>query len=648
MPSPSARQTRISHQGGKHLPRRSPDLTDLVMQGFALQQQERLEEAAAIYRRVLKNNPRDFDALHMLGLIAARKKNPSLAVELIRKAIEVNPCFAPAHSNLGASLKALQRVDEAVACYERAIALAPDTPEAHSNLGNTLRETRRPIEALACYDLAISLKPNYADAHYNRGNVLNDLRRRQEAAASFTRAFELNPQCEFLPGILIHAYHHVCEWGSFYQNNQFLGMKVQSREKASPPFPACMILDTPALQKLAAEVWMEAKCPPQGGGVLDGPVHRSGRIRLGYFSADFHDHATTYLMAELFELHDRDRFELFAFSFGPAVQDGMRLRVSQAFDHFIDISHLTDSQAAGLSREMGIDIAVDLKGYTQDSRPGIFAHRGAPVQVNYLGYPGTMGAPYMDYLIADKVLIPEENQVHYAEKIAYLPHSYQVNDTKRQIADTQFTREALGLPADGFVFCCFNNSFKITPQTFDGWMRILQAVPGSVLWLLDDNSQASLNLRKEASVRGVDPQRLVFGGRIPLPEHLARQRLADLFLDTLPCNAHTTASDALWAGLPVLTLMGQSFAGRVAASLLMAMELPELVARSQDDYERKAIGWALNPGSLRDLRQKLQGNRLTTPLYDTPRFVRHIEEAFVQMHACRLAGLPVDHIDIRP
>jgi predicted O-linked N-acetylglucosamine transferase (SPINDLY family) len=259
-----------------------------------------------------------------------------------------------------------------------------------------------------------------------------------------------------------------------------------------------------------------------------------------------------------------------------------------------------------------------------------------------------MGAPYMDYLIADKVLIPEESRIHYSEKVAYLPHSYQVNDTKRQIAETPYTREAMGLPSEGFVFCCFNNSFKITPHTFDGWMRILQAVPGSVLWLLDDNPHASQNLRKEASARGVDAERLVFGGRMPLPEHLARQRLADLFLDTLPCNAHTTASDALWAGLPVLTLMGQSFAGRVAASLLMAMELPELVADSQDDYERRAIGWALAPEPLRALRQKLQGNRLTTPLYDTPRFTRHIEQAFVQMHARRLAGLPADHIEIRP
>ncbi len=624
------------------------DIVDRVMQGFTLYQQGKLEESKAVYLRVLEADPLNFDALNLLGLIAARQMNHSLAVKFIREAIQVNPDFAPAHSNLGAALKALQRLDEAVASYERAIALAPDTAEAHSNLGNALREMRRPVEALARYDHAIALKPNYADAYYNRGNALNDLQRRDEAAASFARAFALNPQCEFLPGILIHAFHRICEWADFDQNNDFLEMKLRGREKASPPFPTCMTLDSPALQKLAAEVWMETKCPPQCVSAPAGPVHGSGRIRLGYFSADFHDHATTYLIAELFELHDRDRFELFAFSFGPAVQDGMRQRVVAAFDHFIDIRHLTDSQVASLSRELGIDIAVDLKGYTQDSRPGMFAHRCAPVQVNYLGYPGTMGAPYMDYLIADKVLIPEESQIHYSEKIAYLPHSYQVNDTKRQIADASITREAMGLPAEGFVFCCFNNSFKITPQTFDAWMRILQAVPGSVLWLLDDNPHASRNLRKEASARGVDADRLVFGGRIPLPEHLARQRLADLFLDTLPCNAHTTASDALWAGLPVLTLIGKSFAGRVAASLLMAIDLPELVACSQDDYESKAIGWALDPEPLRALRQKLQCNRLTTPLYDTPRFVQHIQAAFVQMHARRLAGLPLDHIDIRP
>lgn len=648
MPRTLRHHGRNPHPGGKRLPPAAPDLAGWVLQGFAFLQEGRLQEAQTLFARVLEKDPRNFDALHMSGLIAARAQNPARAADLIGKAIAVNPNFAPAHSNLGAALKTLQRLDEAVASYERAIALAPGTAEAHSNLGNALREMRRPMDALARYDLAIALKPDYADAYYNRGNALNDLRRRDEAAASFARALELNPQCDFLPGILIHSYHHICEWGSFDQNNDFLTMQLQSRSRASPPFPACMILDEPALQRIAAEVWVEVKHPQQGDGAPFRKACESGRIRLGYFSADFHDHATTYLMAELFELHNRDRFELFAFSFGPAVQDGMRQRVAAAFDHFIEISHLTDSQAASLSRELGIDIAVDLKGYTQDSRPGIFSHRCAPVQVNYLGYPGTMGAPYMDYLIADQVLIPEESQAHYSERIAYLPHSYQVNDTKRQIADVAYTREALGLPAEGFVFCCFNNSFKITPYTFGGWMRILSAVEASVLWLLDDNPRATHNLKEAARMRGVDPDRLIFGPRMPQAEHLARHRYADLFLDTLPCNAHTTASDALWSGLPVLTLMGKSFAGRVAASLLSAVGLPELIAKTQDDYEQLAVALATSPSLLMEVRRKLENNRGRAPLYSTALFTRHLESAYTQMHDRYLQGVEPDHFHVQP
>jgi len=350
----------------------------------------------------------------------------------------------------------------------------------------------------------------------------------------------------------------------------------------------------------------------------------------------------------LFELHDRERFELFAFSFGPDVQDATQQRVARAFDHFIDIQRLSDLEAASRVRDCGIDIAIDLKGYTQESRPGIFSYRCAPVQVNYLGYPGTMGAEYMDYMIADKVLIPTESQSHYSEKIVYLPHTYQVNDTKRVISDRVFTKSELGLPNTGFVFCCFNNSYKITPETFDGWTRILKAVEGSVLWLLDDNPSATENLRDAARARGVDPSRLIFGARMPLSEHLARHRNADLFLDTLPCNAHTTTSDALWAGLPVLTLSGASFASRVAASLLQAIDLPELIASSQADYEQLAIELAQDFSKLNTAREKLARNRLTAPLYNTPLFTRHLESAYLQMHEKNRRGFAPEHIVVQP
>ena len=376
--------------------------------------------------------------------------------------------------------------------------------------------------------------------------------------------------------------------------------------------------------------------------------NRSDKIRLGYYSADFHNHATAYLMAELFERHDKNQFELFAFSFGPAQNDAMRKRLSAAFDQFIDVRNPSDKAIAQLSRQLEIDIAVDLKGYTQNARSGIFAYRAAPIQASYLGYPGTMGTHTIDYLIADKTLIPQASQPYYAEKIVYLPHSYQVNDRQRAIAAITPTRASLGLPDKGFVFCCFNNNFKILPATFDIWMRILKQIENSVLWLFEDNPSAARNLRHEAQTRGVAADRLIFAPRMPLPEHLARHRAADLFLDTLPYNAHTTASDALWAGLPVLTCMGEAFASRVAASLLNAIDLPELITTTAQAYEALAVSLAMNPARLQHIKYKLAHNQLTTPLFNTAIFTRHLENAYTQMIERYHADVPLDHIHVQP
>jgi predicted O-linked N-acetylglucosamine transferase (SPINDLY family) len=351
-------------------------------------------------------------------------------------------------------------------------------------------------------------------------------------------------------------------------------------------------------------------------------------------------------MAELFELHDRSQFEIVGFSFGPTANDEIRQRLEKSFDQFIEVGSKSDVEVAKLSRDFNIDIAVDLKGFTKDGRTGIFAHRAAPIQVNYLGYPGTLGTDYIDYIIADKTLIPPQSQQFYSEKVVYLPNSYQVNDRKRIISERQFTRQELGLPENSFVFCCFNNNYKILPATFDGWMRILKSVDGSVLWLFKDNPWAVENLKKEAQKRGIDGQRLVFAEHMPLSEHLARHRQADLFLDTLPYNAHTTTSDALWAGLPVLTQMGGSFASRVAASLLNAIGLPELITSAQEEYEALAIELAMNPKKLSDIKYKLEINRFTAPLFDTPLFTKNIEAAYIKMMERYYADLEPDHIAI--
>jgi predicted O-linked N-acetylglucosamine transferase (SPINDLY family) len=377
------------------------------------------------------------------------------------------------------------------------------------------------------------------------------------------------------------------------------------------------------------------------------PRTKSNQIAIGYFSADFHNHATAYLMAELFESHSRGRFRFIAYSFGPDTKDQMRERIKSSFDEFHDVRFMSDKQVAELSRSASIDIAIDLKGFTQDSRPGIFASRAAPLQVNFLGYPGTMGADCYDYLIADHTLIPDKHQSGYVEKIVYLPHSYQPNDRQRKIADKLFTRKELGLPEDAFVFCCFNNNYKITPPVFDTWMELLRVVEKSVLWLFEDNKFCSENLRREARQRGIDPHRLVFAKMLPLAEHLARHRCADLFLDTLPYNAHTTASDALWAGLPLLTQIGETFAGRVAASLLNAAGLPELITTSAREYERTAIELAQNPARLVSIKQKLWDSRLNMPLFDSELYAKHLEAAYAAMHERYLVGLPPAHIHVK-
>jgi predicted O-linked N-acetylglucosamine transferase (SPINDLY family) len=424
----------------------------------------------------------------------------------------------------------------------------------------------------------------------------------------------------------------VCDWSNFDTDVTELLNQINDGKKSSPCFPVLALTDSLEAQRKAAQIFVNDKHPANFTLGSIPKISRKKKIRIGYFSADFHEHATAYLMAELFESHDKESFEIFAFSFGPDKHDLMRERLTSAFDHFTDVRLKSDSQIAQLSRELGIDLAIDLKGFTQGNRMGIFSFRAAPLQIGYLGYPGTSAAPYIDYLIADHTLIPNRSQDQYTEKIIYLPNTYQVNDRKRQISDRVFTREELGLPPTGFIFCCFNNNFKITPHTFDSWVRILKAVNNSVLWLLEDNPIAAVNLRKAAELRGLDARRLVFAQRLNLSEHLARQRVADLFLDTFPCNAHTTASDALWAGLPVLTRMGKSFASRVAGSLLNAIELPELITETQEQYETNAIEFATNPDKLNIIKNSLLQNIHTCALFDTQLFTRGIESIYKSLY----------------
>ncbi|NTU58112.1 MAG: tetratricopeptide repeat protein [Chlorobiaceae bacterium] len=616
--------------------------------GNVLQELKQLDAAIESYDKAIALNPVFAEAYSNRGnaLFAARQFEAALGS--YDQAMAINPDIAEAWSNRGNALQELKQLESALACYDKALALKPDYATAWSNRGNALSSLKRYEEAVASCDKAIAINADYADANFNRGNALQALKQFEAALASYEAAYASCPDYEFLSGTILHLRMKMCDWRGFSENLGKQEAAIAAFRKAATPFMALGVSDMPELHKKAAGVYVDAKYPPKGTPCEVKGCAEGGKIRIGYYSADFYNHATAYLMAELFESHDREKFEFYGFSFGPDTQDQMSRRVASAFDRFIDVRNLSDREVAVRSRELGIDIAVDLKGFTQDSRPGIFAERCAPVQVSYLGYPGTMGAAYMDYIIADETVIPRESQSDFIEKVVYLPYSYQVNDSKRTISGRVFTKKELGLPESGFVFCCFNNNYKILPATFDGWMRILQAVDGSVLWLFEENPTAGKNLRKEAEARGVDASRLVFAKRMPLHEHLARHRFADLFIDTLPYNAHTTSSDALWAGLPVLTLMGKSFAGRVAASLLRAVELPELITCSQEEFEAKAVELATDVAKLDIIRRKLEKNRLTTPLFNAESFARHIESAFEAMYARSQSGLPPECIDVHP
>lgn len=606
----------------------------------------RMDEALASYEQAIAIAPDFAEAHYNRGVILADMKRWDEALASFDRAIAVRGHYAEAHFNRANALRELTQLTAALAGFDRAIAIKDRYAEAYLNRGDVLHSLKQLGPALESYSLAMESKPNYAAAHFNRGNIFRELKQFDAAIASYDQAFAINPNVEFLFGSRRYARMQTADWDGIDADTSRLEDLIGRDEAASPPFNVVAMLDSGDLQLSAARIWVRNRYPPNP--MLPAIARHPGhdRVRIGYFSADFHNHATTYLIAGLLELHDRSKFDIIAFSFGPDSQDGMRKRVIDACDEFIDVRQSTDADVAMMARKLNIDIAVDLKGFTQDSRPGIFALRAAPLQINYLGYPGTMGAPYMDYVIADHTLVPDGSRRHFAEKVIRMPDSYQVNDAKRRIAGTVYTREELGLPADGFVFCCFNNNYKILPGTFDCWMRILRQVPGSVVWLFEDNPSAVTNLRREAARRDVDGERLIFAKRMDLPDHLARHRAADLFLDTWPCNAHTTASDALWAGLPVLTRAGESFASRVAASLLTAIGVPELIAATPAEYEALAIRLGSDPRHLEGIRRRVDHNRLTTALFDTERYVRHLESAYAAIYERYRASLRPAHVDV--
>jgi protein O-GlcNAc transferase len=586
--------------------------------GNIYQELGRFEEAAASYRRVLRAYPQDADLRQ--ALVSALVSQGDLGFG--------NGHFA-----------------QAEACYQEALGLAPAMAAMHYNLANAKRELGKPAEAAALYRRYIELVPDDADAWNNLGNVLRELGRLDEAVAAYRKALEIDPGLHHAKVHLVHQQQHMCDWDGLSENVSEIRRWVQEAPEAliSPFAFLAMPGTTAAEQRRCAMQWAKHRHQSLielGRNLAFNYVKTPGRrLRVGYLSGDFRLHPLAFLITEMIELHDGERFEISAYSYARDDKTRERKRLEEAFDHFVDITAMSMPEAAKKIHADQIDILVDLTGFTQNSRSGILAMRPAPIQVNWLGFPGTMGAPYIDYLISDAFITPGPSAPDYSEKLVLLPHSYQPNDRSRPIGKSPI-RADYGLPEGAFVFCCFNQTFKITPDIFDTWMRLLKAVPGSVLWLLECNSWAKKNLIDAAEARGIHSERLIFAPRVPIADHLARHDLADLCLDTIPYNAHTTASDALWMCLPIVTIAGDTFASRVAASLLRAANLPELVTASLEDYETLALTLADDPGMLENYRERLLHSSSEIPLFNTAAFTTDLEKAYLQMYENYLAGAP--------
>jgi|TARA_B100000959_G_scaffold219568_1_gene231913 predicted O-linked N-acetylglucosamine transferase (SPINDLY family) len=610
-------------------------------------QKREFKGAKNICDEILEIEPKNFDVMHLYGIICYQTKDYALSAELINKAVKINSNNAEAYNNLGIAFKKLNKFDSALESLNQAIKINPKFFEAYNIRGLIFIELERLNEALESLNKALEINPNYAEAYYNQGNLLCEMKKFNEAISSYNKAIKINPNLDYLLGRLIFSKHCISEWKSFAKDLKDISDKILKKYKICTPLQSLRFFDSPELQKITAQTYVKEKYSDKNDLIHITNKKLNKKIRIGYYSADFYNHAMSSLLTNLYELHDKSKFELFAFSFGPERKDEMYYRISAAFDQFIDVKLKSDDEIMKLSRELKIDVAIDLMTFTQYHRFEIFTKRCAPIQINYLGYPGTSGASCFDYIIADKTLIPKKNQKYYSEKIIYLPDTYQVNDSKRKISDKVFTRKELSLPKDSFVFCCFNQSSKINPEIFYIWMNLLKSINNSVLWILPQNEIAVKNLQKEATIRNVNPDRIKFAQDMEMSEHLARHKAADLFIDTFPYNAHTTASDALWAGLPVLTLMGESFASRVAGSLLNAIDLPELITHTKKEYEDKAIELANNKSLLNEIRNKLNKNRLIKPLFNTKLFTKNLEKAYLMIYEKYINNKKPENIEIK-
>jgi predicted O-linked N-acetylglucosamine transferase (SPINDLY family) len=618
----------------------------LNLLGILLTHIKRYPEAERVLQSALNLNSNSDASFYNYGVVLKALKRPGEALECFNRALAINSAVAETWNNRGTVFNDLIRYVDAISDFNKAVALNPNYSEAFCNKGKSCGKLKRYDEALAAYDKALALKPDLAEAWLGRGDVFNAIKRHEEAAGAYAELLKMDPRFPFAKGGLLHQKMLSCDWKDVDNLVAEIERDIVLGKLSAEPFGWQGVAKSQRNLQLCAKLYNKERFPTNFGISARRALSNHGKVRIGYLSGELRDHATSHLIVGILEHHDHSRFEIYGIDNGWDDKSEIRRRINAAVDNIIDIRQLGDELAVAAIQNNQIDILVDLNGYFGEPRMAVLARRCAPIQVNYLGFPGTLGADYIDYIIADQCVIPENHKEFFTEKVVYLPHCYQANDDQKKMGTYNFTRAELGLPEEAFVFCCFNNNYKIVPNVFECWMRILKQIKGSVLWLIEDNTAAASNLRKEAIAREISAERLVFARGMPLSDHLARHRLGDLFLDTLPYNAHTTGSDALWAGLPILTQIGDTFAGRVAASLLHAIGLPELITRTKEEYEWLAIELATHPTKLEVIKEKLAQNRLTTPLFNTQTFTRHIESAYTIMYDRYQAGLPHDHISV--
>lgn len=614
--------------------------------GNALQELKRFEESLTHYDKAINIKYNYAEAWANKGNALQELKRFEEAITHYDKSISSNQKYAMAYVHKGNALNELKRFKEALWNYEKALNLESDYAELYSFIGNTLSELKRFDEAIAYHDQSLSLKPSNAAGWLNKGVVLSALNRYEETIICYDKALSLAPDLKWVNGYLIHAKMKIGSWFDLTSELDRINSKLMVNQSVIRPFELLSIIDDPMLHKKAAHIFTQDQFPPKLNLGLIPKHEKKEKIRIAYFSPDFRNHPVSVLTAELFEMHDRSRFEVIAFALQKApVIDEMTMRLKKGFDEFLEVDNLSDREIACLARQKNIAIAIDLAGFTQHLRTGIFSYRAAPIQASWLGYPSTSGSDFIDYIIADETIIPNTHREFYSEKIAHLPNSYMVDDSKRIPSARLFTKEECGLSNNAFIFCCLNNDYKFNPNVLDSWSRILLNTKESILWISENNSVFRKNIQSEFVKRNIKPERIVFAQRVDLMgDYLTRYKLADLFLDTFPYGAHTTALDSLKAGTPVLTLLGQSFPGRVAASLLNAIGLSELVTQNQKEYESLAIEIANNPSKLVQIKEKLYSNLATTSLFNTEQFTRNIEAVYEKMVEQYQKDLKPEHI----